>query len=135
MTINLDPYLALNGTAREALEFYQSVLGGDLNVMTYGQSMPDAEHPDLVMHGQLNTAAGNQIMASDAYPGMPHTPGDTVAVSLTGDDPVLADHFAALSDGAEIVVPFAQQMWGDSYGQLRDRFGVIWHVNLAGGAA
>lgn len=33
------------------------------------------------------------------------------------------------------LIPLQKQMWGDEYGQLVDRFGIIWHVNIAGDAA
>lgn len=37
MAINLNPYLNFpDAKAREAMEFYQSVLGGDLTIMTFG---------------------------------------------------------------------------------------------------
>ena len=52
-----------------------------------------------------------------------------------GNDDALPGLFAALSDGGTVTVPFERQMWGDDYGQVRDRFGVVWHVNRASGAA
>lgn len=133
MAYDLNPYLALAGTAREAMEFYQSVLGGELSISTYGDSgMEDSS--GLVMHALLVTAKGNKIMASDVFPGMPHRPGDSVALSLSGDDDDLAGYFDALAADGEITVPFEKQMWGDQYGQVRDSFGIIWHVNRTASA-
>lgn len=131
MTSSLNPYLALEGTARQAMEFYQSVLGGELSIMTFGESGMEGPGADGVMHAFLRTPKGYQLMASDTMPGMPHIPGDTVAVSLSGDDADLADTFERLAEGGEVQVPFAKQMWGDEYGMVRDRFGVLWHVNRA----
>lgn len=128
MACNLNPYLALAGTARAAMEFYQSILGGELDISTFGDAgIPDA--PDLVMHASLRTAKGNVIMASDTPSGMPHNPGDSVAMSLSGDDEDLPGYFDALAASGEIIVPYERQLWGDEYGQVRDRFGIIWHVN------
>lgn len=129
MASTLNPYLALNGTARQAMEFYQSVLGGELRMMTFGESGVDVPNPDGIMHAYLSTPKGYEIMASDVAPGMPQTPGDTVAMSLSGDDDDLPGYFTALAEGGEIQVPFTRQMWGDEYGMVRDRFGVLWHVN------
>ena len=39
----LNPYLNFDGNAREAIEFYRDVFGGELNVMTFGD-MGDTEH-------------------------------------------------------------------------------------------
>ncbi|AQP49039.1 hypothetical protein BW730_17595 [Tessaracoccus aquimaris] len=134
MSILLNPYLALDGTCRQAMEFYQSVLGGDLSVMTFGEAQGGAEFPgsDRVMHSSLTTDDGMVIFASDTMEGMPQTQGDTVAVSISGDDDRLAGFFAKLSEGGQPVVPFEKQMWGDVYGMVRDQFGVLWHVNQLG---
>lgn len=129
MSSTLNPYLALTGTAREAMEFYRSILGGELRVMTFGDAGMPVPNPDGVMHAYLSTPKGYAIMASDTMPDMPHQAGDTVALSLSGDDDDLPGYFAALAEGGEVQVPFAAQMWGDEYGLVRDKFGVLWHVN------
>ena len=131
MSLLLNPYLALDGTCREAMEFYQSILGGELSVMTFGQAQGGAEFPgsDNVMHASLITSDGLALFASDTMEGMPQQPGDTVSVSISGDDDRLEQIFEALVDGGEAIVAFEKQMWGDIYGMVRDRFGVLWHVN------
>ena len=57
MTTQLNPYLGFRGQAREAMTFYQSVLGGQLEVMTFadqgGMGVPDSE-ADQVMHSALS---------------------------------------------------------------------------------
>ena len=35
--LNASPYVIFSGQAREALEFYQSILGGELRVMLQSQ--------------------------------------------------------------------------------------------------
>ncbi len=131
MSSTLNPYLALDGTARQAMEFYRSILGGDLRIMTFGESGVPGPDPDGVMHAYLSTPQGYAIMASDTMTGMPHQAGDTVALSLSGDDDELPRYFAALAEGGEVQVPYEAQMWGDEYGLVRDKFGVLWHVNKA----
>lgn len=59
----LNPYLTFDGTAREAMEFYASVLGGDLNVNTFGDFGDPGN--EGVMHAQLVTPTGFTLMASD----------------------------------------------------------------------
>ncbi|NLG22470.1 MAG: VOC family protein [Actinomycetales bacterium] len=128
----LNPYLTFRGAAREALDFYAAVLGGDVRIMTFGE-FPGAgpELADQVMHGQLETPAGLTLMCADVPPGMDHTPGTNVAVSLSGDDAEeLRGYWAGLSDGAIVQTPLEVQMWGDEFGQLTDRFGVNWLVNI-----
>lgn len=131
MTTNLNPYLTFNGNAREAMEFYQSALGGELRVNTFGElGNPDPAVADKVMHAMLTGDKG-VLMASDTAPGMPFTPGNTITCSLSGaPGEGLEEAWAKLSDGGQVNVPFEKQMWGDMFGQCVDRFGVPWMVNV-----
>ena len=53
--------------------------------------------------------------------------------SLSGDDDAgLRRYWDALSEGGTVTLPLEQAPWGDSFGQLTDRFGVNWMVNIAG---
>jgi len=83
------------------------------------------------MHAQLVTDAGYWLMASDIMPDMPFTPGNTITVSLSGDDgDRLRQYFEKLSDGGSVTMPLEKQMWGDEFGMCTDRFGVAWMVNI-----
>lgn len=133
MTIRLNPYLNFRGDAREAMEFYQSVFGGDLRVGTFAdfQSAQDPSENDLVMHAQLNIGDGLTLMGSDTPERMALTVGDSISVSLSGDDEAtLTRWFEGLAVGGEITEPLVKAPWGDSFGMLRDRFGVNWLVNI-----
>lgn len=129
----LNPYLSFTNNCREAMEFYQSVFGGELQVMTFGEM--GGQPADGVMHSQLETPEGYTLMASDNPPEMGPAPGNG-SVSLSGDDVEgLTGHFAALSAGGSVEVPLENQMWGDHFGMCTDRYGVRWLVNIAGSAA
>ena len=134
MAVTLNPYLNFPGTAREAMTFYQQVLGGDLTVNTFGEYGAEGDSADGVMHAQLETPDGLVLMASDMPPGSEstHNPGNNITVSLSGDGEQLRRYWQALSDGAEIQMPLEKQMWGDEFGALTDRFGIPWMVNIAG---
>jgi PhnB protein len=133
MSSRLNPYITFAGDARQALEFYQQVFGGELSVNTFAQygSAPDAPEADKVMHGMLETDRGFTVMAADTPPGMEHNPGNTIAISLSGDDAdELRDYWKRLSDGGTVSVPLEKQMWGDEFGMCSDQFGVSWMVNI-----
>ena len=84
MGATLNPYLNFNGNAREAMTFYQQVLGGKLDVSTFDEFGGGG---DGVMHAQLETPDGFTLMGSDTGPGMGDvTPGTNFSVSLSGDD-------------------------------------------------
>lgn len=133
MSSRLNPYISFAGNARQAMEYYQSVLGGTLTLNTFGQfGDPDAEGADKVMHAMLETDKGFTLMGADTPPGMSFNPGDTMTVSLSGDDASeLRAYWDKLSDGGTVSVPLEKQMWGDEFGQCVDRFGVAWMVNIA----
>ena len=134
MASRLNPYISFDGTAREAMEFYRGVFGGELTVNTFGQyGDADSSFADQIMHAQLDTPAGYTLMASDTPPGMERSAGSSITISLNGDDAeALRGYWDGLSDGGTVGVPLEQQMWGDMFGQLTDRFGVSWMVNIAG---
>lgn len=133
MASRLNPYISFPGTARQALEFYEGVFGGTLTLSTFGEygepGMPDA---DNIMHGMLETDHGFTLMGADTPPGMDHEPGNSMAVSLSGDDAEeLRRYWEKLADGGTVSVPLEKQMWGDEFGMCADKFGVAWMVNIA----
>ena len=133
----LNPYLGFRDNAREALEFYREVFGGELTVSTFGEfGMADGDAAGLVMHGQLETPSGFTLMASDNPPGMDvPTVGTNVTIAITGDDVEdLTRFFHALAEGGTVSVPLEKQMWGDVYGALTDRFGIPWMANISVGS-
>jgi PhnB protein len=133
MTTQLNPYLTFNGNARQAMEFYQSVFGGELQITTFGEfGSPDPAIADKVMHASLKTDRGHVLMASDNAPGMPYNPGNTVTCSLSGDPGEgLEQAWEKLADGGTVSTPFQKQMWGDLFGMCTDKFGIPWMVDVS----
>jgi PhnB protein len=135
MGARLNPYLAFDGTAREAMTFYQQIFGGDLTVSTFGEfgdpGMPGA---DGVMHAQLETPSGLVLMASDTPPGQDHdtTYAGGMTASISGDDVAIRQYWEGLAEGGQVMMPFEKQMWGDEFGMLTDKYGVPWMLNLTG---
>ena len=135
MTVRLNPYLNFKDDAREAMTFYQAVLGGELHLNTFGefQASEDPAEQDKVMHAQLETPDGLVLMAADTPNAMEHRPQAGVSVSLSGEDEDrLRGYWDRLSDGGTVVMPFEQAPWGDTFGMCVDRFGTSWMVNASG---
>jgi len=139
MASKLNPYLSFQDTARDAMEFYQSVFGGELFISTFGDmGDTDGAASDLVMHSSLQTPAGYTIFASDTPPGMPFTTGSQVTVSLSGDAGSAAElrgYWEGLSADGTVQMPLDRQVWGDDFGMVTDRFGIGWMVNIGGDAS
>jgi PhnB protein len=130
----LNPYISFRDNAREAMNFYQSVFGGDLNVSTFGdyQASQDPAESDKVMHAMLTTPQGLVLMGADTPNGMEYTPGSSISISLSGEDEAeLRGYYDKLSgDGGSVTVPMEKSPWGDIFGMCTDRFGVAWLVNV-----
>ncbi|GGQ68884.1 VOC family protein [Streptomyces pilosus] len=128
----LNPYLSFDGHARQAMEFYKEVFGGELRLNTFGDAgQPGAEGSDKIMHGMLTTTDGFTLMGADTPPGMEYAAGNNFAVSISGEDESsLRRYWERLSDGGSVSVPLEKQMWGDVFGMCTDRFGVPWMVNI-----
>jgi PhnB protein len=138
MASRLNPYLSFQGNAREAMEFYRDVLGGELTLTTFGEGGMSQEPgvADKIMHGQLETPSGYTLMGSDAVEGTPGVVASGVQISLSGDasaDEELSGFFAKLLDGGGTQIePLVTAPWGDKFGMLTDRFGIVWMVNISG---
>jgi PhnB protein len=134
MASRLNPYISFAGDARQAMEFYASVFGGNLDLRTFGDYGAPGELADNIMHGQLDTDSGFTLMGADAAPGTEREPGNNnMAVSLSGDDTdLLRGYWEKLTDGGTVSLPLEKQMWGDEFGMCTDKFGIPWMVNIAG---
>lgn len=131
----LNPYLSFRDNARDAMTYYQSVLGGSLDVVTF-KDFPDIPHEaaddDLVMHAYLHTDDGLVLMGADTPAGVPYHAPAGFAISLEGpDDDALTRRWNALADGGTVSMPLAAAPWGGGkFGMLTDRFGIAWYVTI-----
>jgi PhnB protein len=136
MAVLLNPYLTFRDTAREAMEHYQAVFGGELTVMSFADmhASEDPAEQAKVMHAMLIAPDGITLMGADT----PNTMelGTNGSVSLSGDDEArLRGFWDALVEGGTVTVPLEKAPWGDTFGMLTDRHGISWMVNVAGSPA
>ncbi|SEP19353.1 VOC family protein [Amycolatopsis saalfeldensis] len=148
MSLNAVAHLNFHGEAREALEFYQSVFGGQLTVATYADFGMPAELPGAtnVVFGQVVAGNGFRVMAYDvpgehapAAPGVPSTRrenGTTITkepffLSVSGESiEEVTPLWEGLAKGATVIEAFGPAQWAPAFGMLADRFGVTWIVNV-----
>ena len=147
MTIATTTHLNFRSTAREALDFYAGVFGGQAFVATYADFGMPAETPgaDRVVFGQVETADGFRIMAydipgadaADATPAVTRRENGTTItdspffVSVRGETLAeITGYWAALADGATVIEPLAASSWSPGFGMLADRFGVTWILDV-----
>jgi PhnB protein len=135
MTVSVTNHLNFRGDARAALEFYHSVFGGEIAVVTYqdAQSVQDPAEAGQVMWGQVAAKNGFRVMAYDVPSRMPWDPGtNPFFVSVRGDSAAeIAALWEKLAEGATVAQPLAPSGWAPLYGMLKDRFGVTWVMDVA----
>jgi PhnB protein len=135
MPTRLNPYIGFRDNAREAMEFYKSVFGGELQISTFAdfQASQDPSEADNVMHSMLETPNGLVLMAADTPSHMEWQPGSNISISLSGDDEAeLRGYYERLSADGTVIMPLEKAQWGDTFGMFTDRFGINWLVNIAG---
>lgn len=131
--MKLNVYLNFPGTCEEALQFYQSILGGELTPVFRYEGSPAAgevgeEWGSKVMHGSLKIE-NLELMGSDLVPDHYTAPQGT-HVSINVEDPEEAARiFSGLAEGANITMPLEKTFWAQKFGMLVDRYGIGWMVN------
>jgi PhnB protein len=138
VSVNLNPYLNFRDNTREAMQFYQSVFGGKLDMNTF-KDFNASESPsedDKIMHSQLEADNGIVFMAADTPASMEYRQGTNMAMSLSGDDDAaLSGYYEKLADGGKVTMPLEVAPWGDKFGMVTDKYGVDWLVNISGSSS
>ena len=131
MSVELNPYLFFPGNAEEAINFYQLVFGGQVEIFRVGdvdQNAP-AERRNLVINAQL-TGGDITLRASDRDDSSTE-PQTRVELSLIGTDEArLSTLFDSLSEGGIVRAKLERQFWGDIFGMVTDKYGIGWQVNI-----
>jgi PhnB protein len=132
--MSFSPYLFFVGSCREAMSAYQSIFGGQLDIVTAGD-LPDAppDAPkDAIMHAALTLPDGGLLMASDDPTATEDGPKTGMRVSTTASDADEAARiFDALSKDGEVQLPIGPTSFSPAFGMCVDRFGTPWMVNAA----
>lgn len=123
----LSPYLKVKG-AKQAIEFYKKAFNAKTRMVMEAEDKKRLMHADLIING-------GEIMLSDEFEEFgepatvppPSVKTSTVSIHLQVDD---ADKWwaRATEAGCKIVMPLADQFWGDRFGMVRDPFGHIWSI-------
>ncbi|MCY3880484.1 MAG: VOC family protein [Rhodobacteraceae bacterium] len=129
------PYLTFDGNCKEAFEWYAEVLGGSIVAMMRFRDEPSCagmpeEVQDKIMHARLQFR-DSLLMASDLPMGEYVQPQSVHVAIDFGDTATAKAVFGQFADGGEVSMPFDKTFWTEGFGIVRDRFGVLWMVNVA----
>ena len=129
----ISTYLSFDGSAAEAMRFYEGALNAKLDVLVKSGDMPDAKpigSADRVMHAQLSFKDGGVLMASDRIGGQPYDGMKGFSVALTyGSADEARRAFDALADGGMVTMPLQPSFFAQVFGMVIDRFGAPWTIS------
>lgn len=136
MTVKLNSYLSFKDNAKEAIEFYKSIFGGEVYSDTFEKFASDAmpvteQDKQKIMHAYLKGDNGIELMLADTPAGMQYRDGARITLTLNRDDEtVLRGYWDKLTEEGTVTVPLEKAPWGDTFGMLTDKFGVCWMVDI-----
>jgi PhnB protein len=131
--MQISAYVFFYGRTEEAMKFYQSGLGGELEISRNGDSPMGDDVSDgwksKVMHATLK-GDGFDIMATDGREGSDQERESNIALAIgLSDEAKARDIFDKLSAGGKVTMPLEKQFWGALFGQFTDKFGIDWMIN------
>ncbi|QCU77669.1 VOC family protein [Citricoccus sp. SGAir0253] len=139
MGTSLATYITLPGTTAEAFEHWRDVFGGELDITRYGdmppmEGMPFTPDPRSVAHVTLRLPGG-ELAGGDVMDGKDYPVRDTAySLLYTLESPEEAEAVVRrlVDAGGTEAMPFGRAPWGGWYGQVFDRFGVMWALSVDG---
>jgi PhnB protein len=129
--VNLEAYLFFPGNTEEAMNYYRTILGGDLSITRRGDVDPTASQDEkhLVINAALDTGTFT-LRASDRADTTNEVQTRIELTVVGTDEGDLRRIFDGLSEGGTVKAPLEKMFWGDVFGALIDKFGIGLQVNI-----
>ncbi|SEL74080.1 PhnB protein [Paenibacillus sp. cl141a] len=136
MALRMNPYLVMDGNAKEAIQFYGKALDAQVvMVQTFGEMPANPDFPlpesarDRISHALLKVGE-TDLMFSDTFPGQPVQSSNQVQICIMTDQVEQAKRiYEALQEGGQVVMPLQETFWSPAYGIVADKFGVNWNIS------
>lgn len=130
MKNSVKPYLHFEDNCMEAMQYYQKVFGGDLDIRKVSESPVASQFPEEIQNQVMHACLKNDafiVMASDMCGMGERKPGNSVEMNLDcSSEAEIRELYTSLSEGGQIIEELKEQFWGDLFGMVADRFGVRW---------
>lgn len=136
--MSFDPYLHFQGDCRAAMEFYQTLFGGALELMSYSAATdwppetPEAmRSSNRILHASLTLPNGRMLMASDFPETMGGEPQQAVSIAHVAPDLIRAQElfFRLEAGGGGVISAFQPTFFAEGFGMVKDRFGTHWMIS------
>ncbi|WP_019535528.1 VOC family protein [Paenibacillus ginsengihumi] len=135
MSLQLTPFILLDGTAAEAIAFYEHALSAVVVFkQTFGEapedhafSFPD-EARDRIAHSVLKIGDA-ELFVADSEPGQPLQQGNLISICISVENVEQAKRlFDALKEGGQVNMPLQEVYFSPGYGVVTDKFGAVFQI-------
>lgn len=135
MSLELTPFIMLNGNAKEAVAFYEKALGAEvLFKQTFGEAPDIDANPipkgaeNLLAHSVLNVG-DSVLFVTDFAPDHPNRSGNQVNICITTRDASQSKQlYESLLEGGQTDIPLQETHFSPAYGMVTDKFGVTFQI-------
>lgn len=130
--MNLYTHLNFGGNCEEAFRYYEKHLGGKITAIVRQSELPAGQDVPpgfevAVIHARLSIA-GVDLIGNDV-PRQYFQPIRSSYLYLAVDSAEEAERvWGLLAEGGQVGMPLAETFFASRFGQLRDRFGVLWSI-------
>ncbi len=135
--MTITPYLNMNGNAEEVMNFYKDILGGETEIMRWGEMPPNPKMPvdislkNKIMHATLTINKNLKLYFSDSFNPNEKPDSSNIFLHIEFDsESDLRKVFKALSEEATINMPLEKTFWGALYGDFIDKYGTSWGLHF-----
>jgi PhnB protein len=125
-------YISFDGNCRDAMTFYKECLGGELTIQEImGSPIENQCPPEMKDHVMHSTLANEKfiLMASDMSREKLQKGNNIGLLIACSSEEEIKSLFSKFSEGGKITDPLKVQFWGDTFGELTDKFGIRWMFN------
>lgn len=123
-------YLTFNGNCRDAMDFYQQCLGGELYLQTVGDTPMADQLPEeirgCILHALLKKGS-LVLMGTDMVGDEVLIQGNSISILLECRTPSqMVRYYNKLVEDGQQTQPIEKTHWGALFGSLTDKFGHHW---------
>jgi len=131
--VRIDFHINFSGQCQEAFEFYQSLFGGEIQLLTYEDSPAAMDVPEgwrnKIVHGSFKINS-LEIAGADVLPELYQVPQGFQLLLQFDSETESKRIFDALSQNGTVKMPLQKTFWSPCYGVVTDKFDVPWEVNF-----
>lgn len=132
MPVQVNPYIMLEGNAKEAIQFYEKSLDAKvLFQQTFGEApefpVPE-EAKEQIAHSVLKIGE-MELLVADTEPGQQTQIGNRVTICITTNEVKEAHQiYTALQQEGTVNIPLTKTYFSPAYGVVTDQFGVTFQI-------